>query len=250
MSRVEWYRVAFGEIYPLVYPHRDEAEAAAVAERLKGLIAGATPLLDVACGSGRYMRALERLGVDVVGVDLSEYLLGEAARSSGLAGRLVRCDVRALPFGDATFGAAINMFTSFGYFEADADNARVLHEVARVLRAGGVFVLDFINEGPVRRSVPSCTTRRAADAEIEERREFDTLHRVLTKRVAVRRPGRECVEYEERLRLYDPGALRGMVAQAGLTVTSVHGDYDLGPFEPASSARVILVCRRPGGERA
>jgi SAM-dependent methyltransferase len=243
---VDWYRVAFGEIYPLVYPHRDEAEAAAVAARLKGVFAGATPLLDLACGNGRYMRALARAGVDAYGVDLSEFLLGEAHGAGGLDGRLVRCDMRALPFRDGAFGAAINMFTSFGYFDADADNARVLHEVARVLRPGGVFVLDFINEGPVRRGVPSKSTRRAGDAEIEECRELDALRLVLSKRVTVRRPGRECVEYEERVRLYDRESLAAMLTAAAMPVVSLHGDYDLGPFDPESSARVILVCRRRG----
>ncbi|HEX6791240.1 MAG TPA: class I SAM-dependent methyltransferase, partial [Candidatus Krumholzibacteria bacterium] len=119
----EWYRVAFGELYPLVYPHRDVAEAARVAARLAPVIRSARPALDVACGNGRYMLALERAGVDMVGVDLSEYLLGEAVKN-GQQGRVVCGDMRALPFVAGAFGSAINMFTSFGYFDDDADNAR------------------------------------------------------------------------------------------------------------------------------
>src|SRR5712671_5684455 len=120
---MEWYKAAFGELYPLVYPHRDVNEAARVASRLAPIVAAARPTLDVACGDGRYMCALGAAGIDVYGVDLSEYLLGEAVKRAGLAGRVVCGDMRALPFVSGAFGSAINMFTSFGYFESDADNA-------------------------------------------------------------------------------------------------------------------------------
>jgi SAM-dependent methyltransferase len=241
---MDWYRVAFGEIYPLVYPHRDEAEATRVAARLSAIVAGRTPLLDLACGNGRYMRALARAGVDAYGADLSEYLLDDAVDGGGLGGRVVRCDMRSLPFREGAFGCAINMFTSFGYFDADADNACVLREVARVLARGGVFVLDFINAGVARAGLPARSRRRSGEIVIEEQRELASDGRVLFKRVSVQPPGRESIEYEERVRLYDRAELASMLSAVSLTVRSTHGDYDFGPFDAATSARVILVCVR------
>jgi SAM-dependent methyltransferase len=244
MPVVEWYRVAFGEIYPLVYPHRDEAEAVRVASSLAGVVGSRTPLLDVACGNGRYMRALSRAGVDAYGVDLSEFLLAEAVAAGGLGGRVVRCDMRALPFRDRTFGCAINMFTSFGYFDSDADNALVLGEVGRVLSAGGLFVLDFLNARVVRSGLPGRSRRRSGEARIDESRELARGGSVLVKRVVVHAPGREPIEYDERVRLYDREELAGMLAAASLPVRSTHGDYDLGPFDADTSSRVILVCEK------
>jgi SAM-dependent methyltransferase len=239
----EWYRVAFGELYPLVYPHRDIAEAARVAAKLAPMLKAARPTLDVACGNGRYMCALRSTGLDMYGVDLSEYLLGEAA-GRGIGDRVVCGDMRALPFGDGVFGSAINMFTSFGYFDDDADNAGALGEIARVIAPGGTFVLDFINAGRVRDRVEPRSRRSVGDASVEEWRELAHGGRVLSKRVEVTAAGREPVVYSERLRLYDRRELTAMLAGAGFEVRGSHGDYELGAFHERDSDRLIMVSEK------
>jgi len=239
----DWYRVAFGELYPLVYPHRDVAEAARVASRLAPLVKAARPMLDVACGNGRYMCALAAGGVDVYGVDLSEFLLGEAVKN-GLGGRVVCGDMRELPFGAGVFGSAINMFTSFGYFDTDEDNARALSEIGRVLCPGGAFVLDFINAARVCRVVAPRSQRTVGAADIDEQRELSADGRVLTKHVRVRWPDRDPVDYVERLRLYSREELAVMLSEAGFVVREMHGDYALGVFEADTSERAIFVCRK------
>jgi SAM-dependent methyltransferase len=244
---MEWYEIAFGELYPLVYPHRDVAEATRVAARLAPLVTSVQPTLDVACGDGRYMCALSRAGVDVYGVDLSEYLLGQASLRPELGGRLVCGDMRAIPFASGAFGSAINMFTSFGYFDSEADNARVLSEIERVLVAGGSFVLDFINAQSVREGIRPRSRRMVRTAEVEEERDLSPDGRVLTKLVRVRWPDRDPVEYRERVRLYNRDELRRLLDGAGFDVAGEHGDYELGGFDPSSSPRLIMVCRKRTG---
>ena len=239
----EWFREAFGELYPLVYPHRDIAEAARVATTLAPLIRSERPTLDVACGNGRYLCALATAGVNVFGVDLSEYLLGEAVKE-GVGDVAVCGDMRALPFTTGAFGSAINMFTSFGYFDDDGDNARALAEIARVVTPGGVFVLDFINAGRVSRTIKAHSQRRAGDAVVEEWRALGEAGRVLTKRVRVWWPDREPVEYSERLRLYTRPDLYALLTGAGFDVPHVHGDYQLGAFDESDSQRLIFICHR------
>jgi len=239
---MEWYQVAFGELYPLVYPHRDVAEAARVATRLAPHLAGARPTLDVACGDGRYMSALTGAGADMFGVDLSGHLLGEAAKRNELSGRLVCGDMRALPFVTGAFRSAINMFTSFGYFEADADNASVLAEINRVLASGSIFVMDFINAHAVEHKLKPQSQRTMGDATVRETRELSADGRFLVKQVRVEWPEREAVEYVERVRLYHRDDLRALLAGAGFDITAEHGDYELGPFEPSLSPRLILIC--------
>jgi SAM-dependent methyltransferase len=239
----DWYRRAFGELYPLVYPHRDVAEAARVASRLVAIVHRDGPMLDVACGNGRYMCALAAEGVDVYGVDLSEYLLAGAVQH-GLAGRVACGDMRALPFATDVFGSAINMFTSFGYFDDDADNARALAEIARVVRPRGAFVLDFINALKVRRAFTPRSRRAVSGAEVEEQRELADGGRVLVKRVRVCRPAREAVEYAERLRLYTRDELTTLLSASGFAVRGVHGDYALRAFDGDASERLIMVCEK------
>lgn len=239
---MEWYQVAFGELYALVYPHRDVTEAARVAKKLAPHVAHAGPTLDVACGDGRYMCALSAAGADMYGVDLSEHLLGEAAKHPELAGRLVCGDMRALPFAAGAFGSAINMFTSFGYFEADADNAHVLAEIKRVLASRGTFVMDFINAQAVHGKLKPPSQRTVRDATVHEARELSGDGRFLVKRVRVEWPEREAVEYVERVRLYGRDELRALLSAAGFDIESEHGDYELHPFAASSSPRLILIC--------
>lgn len=244
---MEWYKVAFGEIYPLVYPHRDDDEALRVAQSLVPLVGERTPLLDVACGNGRYMRAFQAAGLDVYGVDLSAYLLADAVATRSLRGRVVIGDMRLLPFRDECAGAVVNMFTSFGYFETDLDNVRVMQEIARVLMTGGRFLMDFLNATVLERELAAGkpSVRREGDIVIEELREIADEGRVLVKRVRVTGAGKEPVDYSERLRLYRHDDLVSMAEASGLVPLAVYGDYDLGNFDAAHSPRVLMLCKKP-----
>ena len=56
----------------------------------------------------------------------------------------MRGDMRRLPWAEQ-FDACINLFTAFGYFEDEAENQQVLHQVQRVLKPGGELFLDVSN---------------------------------------------------------------------------------------------------------
>jgi SAM-dependent methyltransferase len=89
--------------------------------------------LDVGCGTGVPTLAVAELGWSVVGVDVSGDLL-ERARARGL--EVLEAPAGALPFGDASFDAAVSFWT---HTDIDEFGAAVA-EVARVLRPSGRFV--------------------------------------------------------------------------------------------------------------
>src|SRR5699024_1650708 len=124
-----------------LYAHRDEDEA----ERHVDFVVAHLPaspraVLDLACGGGRHTAALRRRGYRALGVDLSLVLL---AHSPSLP--RVAVDMRRLPFSDRSFDWVLNFFTSFGYFDDEEENFRVLAEMARTLSPGGGFLLDLLN---------------------------------------------------------------------------------------------------------
>jgi SAM-dependent methyltransferase len=184
--------------------------------------------------------------VDAIGVDLSEFLLVEAVERRGLGGRVVLGDMRCLPFRSGSAGGVVNMFTSFGYFEDEADDARALSEIGRVLCPGGRFLMDFLNAGAVGPVTGETTRRREGGAVIEERRERDPSGRFLTKHVRVLPPQGAEVAYRERVRLYTPAELATMLGRAGLAVVARHGDYDGAAFDERRSPRLLVVCEKPG----
>lgn len=246
---VDWYRVAFGELYPLVYARRDDAEAARVAAAFAGVMRGAEPVLDVACGGGRHTRAFARAGILTIGVDLSEFLLVEAVERRDLRDRVVMGDMRCLPFRDGCAGGAINMFTSFGYFDDEDDNARAIGEIARVLRPGGRFLIDFLNAAAVEAVGTGTTRRREGDVDIEERRERDAAGRFLTKHVRVIPARGAEVSYRERVRLFTAPELEAMLGDAGLRVIARYGGYDAEAYVPDASPRLVLLAEKREEER-
>src|SRR5262249_7426706 len=120
----DWYDTEF-------QPSPLEDEAWETVARLLG--EGNGSLIDVGCGTGAYASGLAALGWDVTGVDISEDML-RRAQARGV--RTVQADATTLPFADASFDAAVSIFTN-----TDVDDlAAVVREIARVLRPGAPLV--------------------------------------------------------------------------------------------------------------
>jgi SAM-dependent methyltransferase len=115
------------------------AQWQAVAERTLEHLGGATRLLDVGCGTGRFaVLASERLGARVWGVDASARMLDQArARQGAAAVGWRRAEAGRLPFRAGWFDAA-HMHLVAHLIE---DRGAAWEDLARVLAPGGRFVL-------------------------------------------------------------------------------------------------------------
>ena len=236
----EWFEQWFGEEYLHLYPHRGDEDAARLVRFLErhGIGGAGRSVLDLACGPGRHAEAIGRGGARIVGLDLSRALLF-AARRRGID-PLVRGDMRRLPFRAAVFDVVLNLFTSFGYFESDGEHESVLREVARVLRPGGRFVLDFLNAPAVRAGLVARDERRDGGTTVIQERRISEDGRFVIKSIHVSEDSRT---FTERVRLFERGDLEAMLAAQGIRVEAASGDYDGAPCRP-SSPRLILVGRR------
>lgn len=107
---------------------------------LLGEVAG-RDVLEVGCGAAQCARWLADRGARVAAFDLSGRQLQHARRIDDELGRsplrLVQADATALPFADEAFDIACS---AFGAVPFVADSARLMREVARVLRPGGRWV--------------------------------------------------------------------------------------------------------------
>jgi SAM-dependent methyltransferase len=238
----EWFEQWFGEEYHVLYPHRDEAEAQhAVA--LIGRVAPWSPgqlVLDLACGAGRHAAELERAGARVIGLDLSPAMLLRAQRR--VRAPLVRGDMRILPFRPGTFGLVVNLFTSFGYFRSDAEHGAVMRQVAEVLAPDGRFVIDYLNADQVRRTLRRDSEQiQQGDASALVKRRFSEEGLYVVKEIELRAENRL---FQERVRLFTPAELEGLLTASGLDVVGRYGDYDGGPLG-VDTPRTILVARHP-----
>ncbi len=245
-DRDPWYASWFGEEYLALYPNRDDREAELQAIFVKELLSsyakrGRVGFLDLACGTGRHAVVLFGGRNRVVGLDLSAHLLASALtrRERPIPG-YVRGDMRHLPFRPGSFGAVVNFFTSFGYFERPEEDFRVLFEVRRSLAVGGAFLSDVFNAQRVLSTLASREEKTIAGERVSIRRQYDPTTRMIEKEIQMGMEG-DARTFRERVRAYTEAELRDLHRKAGLEVIAAYGDFDGSPFDVQKSPRLILL---------
>ncbi len=248
--QVNWYLEGgiYGPDYMAIFP-AEAASGAAEAERAVRLLGvdGGAHVLDIACGYGRHAVNLARRGLRVVGLDLSAYFLGLAARRAAdeNAGAVfVRGDMRRLPF-NAGFDAAVCLGGSFGQFASEDEDFALLRETATALKPGGKFLLDVANrDGILSRFIGKDWDALEDGTVVLHERRWDSLQgRVEGKDVVVGPDGRRR-EYEHSMRLYGAPEINSILRRAGFDVLALYGSL-AGTAVGWDSPRVNVVAQRP-----
>ena len=239
-----WYRTAFDGLYPLLYPNRNDAQAEAEACALLDLLRlpRGAQVLDLACGTARHCQAIAQRGISPWGLDLSPALLSLARKRDCLAGRLVRADMRLLPF-RRSFDAVLSLFTRFGYFSKEEEHSRVLREVARVIKPGGLLLLDHIHRPALERTWVARDEREGPDFVLRQERTL-AGNRV-KKRVTIEWKDGRTRSLEENVRIFSPAELRDLLRAAGFCETRLFGSFQGEPLTQ-TSARLIALARIAG----
>lgn len=235
----EWYRQWFDENYLMLYRHRNRSDAE---EQVRLIIDTLdlhvdSTILDLACGEGRYTALFNDLGYDVTGMDLSETLVNcGKERYPGLDLRVG--DMRDIR---GTFNVILSLFTSFGYFDTDEENEKLLHSVFHALTPGGIFWLDFLNAGQLEDSlIPRNVTRLSPGIEVVENRKIEDGR--IIKNIHFNKNGEENI-YKESVRLFTRPQLEQMFERNGFKLIEGFGDYRGRPWA-VNSPRTILVGRK------
>jgi SAM-dependent methyltransferase len=236
-----WFETWFdAPDYHRLYSDHDRREAAAFVGALLGRLQpepGAT-MLDLGCGAGRPARELAARGFRVTGIDLAASSIREARRHAAPNLRFARGDMRR-PFGRARYDFVFNFFTSFGYFDDDAEHERAIGNMAAALRPGGALVIDYLNAASAERRLVADDMKAVGAARYRLTRWSDPRH--FYNRIVVDGGA----EHLERVRKFGLEDFRRMLSRHSLAIEAVCGDYRLGPYDPVASPRLILIARKP-----
>jgi SAM-dependent methyltransferase len=208
-------------------------------------------VLDIPCGTGRHALRLARRGASVLGVDASEAYLREARRAAKRIPnvRFVRGDMRRIPL-RGEFDAAINLWTSFGYFADPADDLKTLRGIARALKPGGLFLIDMLDyEAAKRRAQTKHWMKRSDGAYVLEEALFlGGWDPKIVNEWTVLRPGKPARRSRFVVRGYDRARMFAALRKAGLkpvkTWSALSEDY--GSSGPAGTRLVVLSVKAPG----
>lgn len=243
MPRSPWFVEAFRSDYLDVYAHRDEPSAAREVRGALGLLKHDRDrhrLLDLAAGAGRHSLAFRAERCHVSCLDLSEDLT-LACAGRGLP--TVRADMRAIPFRDWSFDSVACLFSSFGYFETDAEHQGTLAEIGRVLTPGGRALLDLMDRQTVSLHLVPQDVDIVDGVVVEiERTMSDDGDRV-EKFVRILRNDRP-ISWRESVRLFTGPELQQMARGARLEIEDTFGDFDGRPHRSGETRRLVVL-RKP-----
>jgi SAM-dependent methyltransferase len=243
MERKEWYADWFdSRYYHVLYRDRDLQEARTLIDNLVdrlGLQPGCR-VLDLACGKGRHSVYLAQKGFYVTGVDLSEKSIGYANQFASERLEFFIHDMRR-PLRVNYFDVVLNLFTSFGYFEKDADNDKAIASAAKALKPGGTLVIDFMNSAKVIRTLVKEETKTIEDINFRIRRYVE--NGFIVKEIMFEACGTGNV-FHERVKALTLSDFSRYFDHVGLKVINLYGDYHLNGFDEHTSDRLIMVTQK------
>jgi ubiquinone/menaquinone biosynthesis C-methylase UbiE len=245
MPSEQWDEL-FDELYLEMYANRlgerEPVEEAQGAARLAGVEPGAE-ILDAPCGFGRHAIPLADVGFRVTGLDRSPTQLDEARRRAGDAEnpRWVQGDMRELPFEDASFDAALNLFSSLGYRGEEGD-LQTLREFHRVLRPGAALVVETMHRDRLAKIYdPESWEELPGGVLLFEAREPDYLAGEISTRIELVRPSGERRRIDYTMRCYNATELAALLRRAGFAEVEGFGGWEGEKVSP--DARLWLVAR-------
>lgn len=255
----DWWRTLFNSLY--LKTDGDVVENQANTRREVDLVIQIAVLepndrvLDLCCGQGRHSLELGRRGFrHVTGVDRSRYLIRLArkrVKKEGLPVAFHEGDARRIQIKGGPFHCVMILGNSFGYFEQQADDERVLENVGRVLAPNGVLVLDVTDGEWMRDQFESRSW------EWIDQNHFVCRERALSKD-RERIVSREVIAHAERgviadqfyaERLYSRQQLTDLLGKAGYQMIRFHGtlqaDSDRGQDLGMMAHRLVLTAQAP-----
>lgn len=225
----------------------EKAHLRAVAE-VEGILALAQPadgadILDLCCGPGRITLPLARLGYHMTGVDrTADYLatLGEFAEAEGVEVETVHEDMRSFRR-EGAFDAALNLFTSFGYFEDQEDDRQVARNLFASLRPGGTLVMELMGKEILARIFDPRRWQRIDDNTIrlEETEVTRDWTWVRSRWILLR--GDERTEHVVEHRIYSAAELIALLEDAGFVNCESFGSLGGTPYDHEAKRLVVLA---------
>lgn len=242
----EWFKDWFDtDEYLYVYRNRNEEDAGKLVNLILNNIslADKAKVLDLACGTGRHSILFAEKGYDVTSVDLSKNLL-QIARCSAYEANVkinfIRSDLRQFSI-CTKFDLVLNLYTSFGYFDNDAENFGIINTAYNQLNRAGYFVLDFLNCLYVEKNIVSESECSVPGGKIIQHRRISGGR--IKKKIIIEKDGIK-KEFSESVRMYCRDELFNAISCAGFRIQKYFGSYNGKDFDLENSPRIIIIAQK------
>ena len=240
---MEWFKNWFDSpYYHILYKERDSYEAECFIDNLiKYLkIPENSKIIDIACGKGRHSIYLEKKKMKVTGIDLSQKRINHAKKFENDNLFFFTHDMRK-EFQKETYDAAVNLFTSFGYFKTKNEHQASINAMALNLKKEGLLIIDFMNVNKTINNLVSIEEKKINDILFNITRSLKGKY--IQKEITFKHNDKN-YNFIEKVMAFTLSDLCNFIINAKLEIINIFGDYDLNPFCEYNSDRLILICKK------
>ena len=219
--------------------------------------AGATRLLDAACGTGMHAIALAQAGFDVAGADFSLGMIERARTNAQAAQVAVQFEQAGFGelekvFGAGQFDVVLCLGNSLPHALSSEQVAAALVDFAASLKPGGLVIIqnrnfDAVAANRMRWMEPQAAREGEAEWLFLRFYDFDQDGLITFNIVTLHREGGNAWTqsvHSTRLRPLLADEMRTALNTAGFQSISLYGDMKGMPFDPATSGNLIVCARR------
>ena len=239
---MDWFKNWFNsKYYHILYKNRDEQEAVFFLNKIINHIKlKKGKVLDVACGKGRHAKYLNKIGFNVVGIDLSKHSIDLAKKNENEKLKFYVHDMRKV-FKENEFNLATNLFTSFGYFEDHKDEQKAINSMAKNLKKEGMLLIDFMNVKKVINLLIPSEKKIIDDINFDIKKSFNENYIIKDIEIIDKEIN---LKFQEKVRTLTLIDFSKMLEKANLKIIDLFGDYKLSDFNALHSDRLIILAMK------
>lgn len=242
MTKREWFAEWFDTTYyHTLYQNRNDEEATVFIENLCHFLKFPknSKIIDLACGKGRHSFVFNKLGFHVLGLDLSSNSIEAAKKMENETLHFAVHDMRN-PIQNFEPNAIFNLFTSFGYFDNLEDNFKVIQSISNSLPQNGFLIIDFMNANKVASNLVQRETKKINDITFNIERQNSGSH--FFKKIEVIDKD-SSFHFQEKVQYIELNDFKNLL-EPFFYIENTFGDFELNSFDPITSDRLILICRK------
>lgn len=255
----EWIKATFdqkNQLYERVFvPSQEETERQTQFIIDFAKLTSSDRVFDVGCGTGRHVLSLATKGIHVDGLDISPISVGEAQKATNLLQleipkpELYIDDARELPQKHPElaghYSLAINLFSSFGYYESDEEQLTLLRGINHILQPKGALLLDLPNKDFILQHFSDESEFTIDDLTARVTRRYDfNISRIETKTTVT--DGQTEDVMNVAINLYGYADITKLLQEAGFSIEKVARDFQNEEFNPQdpNCKRMLILARK------
>lgn len=212
-------------------------------------------IIDVCCGTGRHVLSLSRQGYQADGLDISPVSIFKAKKNAEMlpqnstAPKFYIADARELPNTHPkltrNYDVAINLFSSFGYYEDEKEQISLLKGVHNVLLPKGRFLLDLPNKNYVLEQFKEQSEFTVDNLAAKVMRSYDASKSRITSKTTIT-DGRTEETLDVAMNLYNYNDISNLLLHTGFNIEKVARDFNGQKFDPQDSScqRMLILSKK------